>query len=278
MDDPTQPLHAGSDARRSLWRRTQGERFGDPRELLQHLAPPVVLLVAVLVAAAWYVTWATSGLSMSLLALGSPGPVELLLAFALFAVMMVAMMLPSALPMVLTYHGMTRLEAGRPTRPADGTATALFASSYFVVWGLFTVAAWLGLTAIGVLGSPEGPFVLVPSLTLFATGAYQITRTKEACLRHCQSPLGFVMNHWKNGRLGAWRMGLQHALYCVGCCWLFMVALFVAGAMSLLWMGAISLVILVEKIGWRPRLVTRAVGVVFVAAGAVLAVPALLSL
>ncbi len=237
-----------------------------------------MLLVAILVGAAWYVTWATSGLSMSLLTMGPLGPAELLLAFALFLVMMVAMMLPSALPMVLTYRGFTRLEAGRPTRPADRTATALFASSYFVVWGLFSVAALVGLAALGVLGPPEGWLVLVPSLTLVAAGAYQVTRTKAVCLRHCQSPLGFVMNHWRRGRLGAWRMGLRHALYCVGCCWLFMLALFVAGTSSLLWMGAVSLAILVEKIGWRPRLVSRTIGAVFVVAGAVLAVPALLAL
>jgi len=86
---------------------------------------------------------------------------------------------------------------------------------------------------------------------------------------------GFALNHWRGGRLGAWRMGVRHAAYCIGCCWLFMLVLFVSGAMSLLWMGAISVAIFVEKLGWRPSLVSRGIGVVLVAVGVLFAVQAL---
>ncbi len=200
------------------------------------------------------------------------GTADLTLFFVLLVVMMVAMMLPSALPMVLTYHGLTRLEAGRPTKPADLSATGAFTSAYFVVWGAFAVVALLGLMALGLLGPLSGTLAFVPAGVLVAAGIYQVTRTKEVCLHHCQSPMGFVMTHWRSGRLGALRMGLDHAAYCIGCCWLFMLVLFVAGSMSLLWMGALSVVIFVEKLGPKQLVVSRAIGVLLVILGGLVAV------
>lgn len=250
----------------------------DPeRALLRPLTWPVAGAVASVVALAWYVTWSTSDLTTALMAVPAalPGTESLVLFFALLVVMMVAMMLPSALPMVLTYHGLTRLEEGRPTKPADVPATLAFASSYFVVWGAFVLAALWGLMALGLLGPLTGALVLVPAATLVGAGAYQATRTKEVCLRHCQSPMGFVMTHWRPGRLGALRMGLHHATSCIGCCWLFMAALILAGSMSLLWMGALSVAIFIEKLGPRTTAVARGIGVLLVALGSVLAVQAI---
>jgi len=228
---------------------------------LRQLTLPVAAAVALVVAAAWYVTWSTSDLSMSLLMMpvGLTGPGNLVLFFALLVVMMVAMMLPSALPMILTFHALTRAEGGVSTRPADRMATALFVAPYFLVWGGFSLLALLGIAA------------LLPAAVLLAAGVWQITRTKAVCLRHCQAPVGFVMHHWQSGRPGAFRMGLRHAAYCIGCCWLFMLVLFLAGATSLVWMGALSLVILAEKIGPRTALVPRAIGVVLVVVGVILA-------
>ncbi len=247
----------------------EGGAVQSPRDALRRLTLPIAALVAALVAAAWYVTWATADFAMGFIGVpgSSEGALTLTLAFLLLVVMMVAMMLPSALPMVLTYSGLTRLESGEVVRPADRVATAAFVSAYFLVWGLFGVAALLGLILLGVMGPMQGVLLFVPAATLVAAGAYQVTRTKEACLRACVSPLGFVMRHWRSGRRGAWGMGLDHAVYCIGCCWLFMLVLFVAGAMSLAWMGAISLVIFAEKVGWRPVFVSRAIGVLLVAAG-----------
>ena len=237
----------------------------DPAALLRRLTWPVAGAVALAVAASWYVSWATSGFAMGvLMAPAAASPSALLVVLLLLGVMMVAMMLPSALPVVLTYHRLT--STGRE-RPGERLGTAAFAASYFVVWGLFALAAYLALSALGLLGPLTGSLALAPGAVLVAAGTWQVTRTKGACLAHCQSPMGFLLLHWREGRLGAWRMGVRHAAYCIGCCWLFMLVLFIGGAMSLAWMAGISVAILVEKVGWRPSLTPQAIGVVLVAAG-----------
>jgi len=255
-----------------------------PPLLLRGLTAPVATLVAVLVAAAWLVTWATSDVTMTLLGVPTlpPSPVDLALFFALLVVMMIAMMLPSALPMIVAFRGLTRLEGGRPVRPADRVATTLFVSAYFLVWGGFALVALLGLVALGLMsamaGSMTSPLAFVPAVTLLFAGAWQVTRTKEVCLTHCQSPMGFVLNHWRSGRSGAFRMGIRHAMYCIGCCWLFMLVLFVSGAMSLAWMGSVSLMIFVEKLGVRPLLVSRAICVLLITLGSLAAIGAFLAM
>lgn len=245
-----------------------------PVDILRRLTAPVAVAVAVVTIAAWYVTWASSDLTMILLVPGMLGATDLALFFAILVVMMVAMMLPSALPMIVSYHGLTRLEAGRPTKPADSLASAAFTIPYFLVWGAFAVAALLGIAALGIMGPMDGYLLYVPAATLLAAGLWQVTRTKEICLSHCQSPTMFVLHHWRSGRVGALRMGSRHAMYCIGCCWLFMVVLFVAGAMSLPWMAAISVAIFVEKAGVQPTLTPRIIGVLLVAVGVVFALRA----
>lgn len=245
---------------------------------------PIAAVVAVVVVGAWFVTWASSDFVMAVM--GSPlfplSAIDLVLFFGLLVVMMVAMMLPAAVPMIVSFRGLTRLEAGRPVRPADNLATAVFVVPYFLVWGGFSLVAVLGLVALGFGGSMaprmSSWIAFVPAFTLLAAGAWQVTHAKEVCLSHCQSPMGFVMHHWRSGRSGAFRMGMRHALYCIGCCWLFMVVLFVAGAMSLLWMGGLSVAIFVEKVGIRPELISRTIGVVLVALGAALAYGAIVAM
>ena len=248
-----------------------GEATGQgPAILLRRVTIPVAAAVALVVAAAWYATWTSSDFLMALMAPSTIVSSDLVLFFALLVVMMVAMMLPSAMPMILAFRGMTRLEAGRPTKPADNTATVLFVMPYFLVWGAFGVAAILGLIGlglIGAIGTTTGPFVFASAVTLVAAGLWQVTRTKEVCLTHCTSPMSFVMRHWRSGRIGAIRMGLRHSLYCVGCCWLFMLVLFISGSTSLLWMGGISVVIFAEKLGDRTLLLSRAIGALLVAFG-----------
>lgn len=250
----------------------------DPSVLLRRLTWPVALAVALAVAAAWYVTWASTDLAMGvLMAPAMAAPSDLLLVFLLLTVMMVAMMLPSALPMVLTYHEISRLEHGEPTRRPDRLGTAVFGSSYFIVWGAFSLLAFLALSLLGLLGPLTGFLAVLPGSVLVVAGAWQATQTKEACLTHCQSPLGFIMQRWRAGRLGALRMGTRHAAYCIGCCWLFMLVLFVSGAMSLVWMAGISAAIFVEKVGWRPALVPRAIGGLLVLAGVLVLARAVLA-
>jgi len=123
-----------------------------------------------------------------------------------------------------------------------------------------------------------GPLAFASAVTLVAAGLWQVTRTKEVCLTHCTSPMSFVLHHWRSGRAGAIRMGVRHSSYCIGCCWLFMLVLFVSGSMSLLWMGGLSVVIFAEKLGVRTTLFSRAIGVLLVALGALAGVGAFLSM
>jgi len=102
---------------------------------------------------------------------------------------------------------------------------------------------------------------------LVAAGIYQLTPTKRACLTHCQSPLGFLMSHWREGTAGALRMGISHGLYCVGCCWALMCVLFVVGVMNLAWVAALAIFVLLEKIGPPGTLVARLSGGIMIAAG-----------
>lgn len=245
-------------------------------DLLRRLTAPVAVMVAVAVAVAWYVTWSSTEFMMGLLMPGiiPTAPVSLTVFFVLLAVMMVAMMLPSALPMILAYRGLTRLEDGQTVKPVDYVAVALFVVPYFLIWGAFSVIALLGLVALGLLGPFTGNLAFAPAGVLVAAGAYQFTRPKDVCLGHCESPMGFVMHHWRSGRAGALRMGSRHALYCVGCCWMFMLVLFVVGAMSLGWMGVVSILIFAEKVGAARFPVRGSLGVVLFVLGGVFALRA----
>src|SRR5256885_8699803 len=201
-------------------------------DLLRRLTIPVAAAVGLIVSIAWYVTWASSNLTMMLISPSAVGATDLALFFALIIVMMVAMMLPSALPMALAYYGITRLEDGRPTKPADVLGTVAFLIPYFVIWGLFGVAALLGLMDFGLIGSMlMGPTLFLSAGILIAAGLWQVTRTNEVCVSQRTSPTGFALQHWRRGRLGAMRLGVCHSMYCIGCCWLFLLVLFISGSM-----------------------------------------------
>jgi predicted metal-binding membrane protein len=243
------------------------------------LTAPIAVFVAITVAVAWYVTWSSMDLINALMMpemMTDADPTGLSVFLVLLTVMMVAMMLPSALPMILAYRGITRLEEGRPTKPADDVGTVLFVLPYFFIWGTFSVVALLGLMALGLIGPFTGTLAFAPAVVLLAAGLYQFTRPKDVCLSHCESPLGFVMHHWRSGRAGAVRMGSRHAMYCVGCCWLFMLVLFVVGAMSLAWMGIVSIFIFAEKVGSERFPVRRVIGVVLFVLGGIVALRAAL--
>lgn len=182
----------------------------------------------------------------------SSGPWDLdhaLVMFAMWAVMMAAMMLPGATPMILLYGTLARR---RGASGAEVAGSAVFTLGYVVVWTGFSVlavvlqfgferAAWL---------SPmmEASSQVLAAALLIAAGVYQWTPLKQACLRRCRSPLDFVMTHWREGRWGAWVMGVQHGAYCAGCCWLLMTLLFVGGVMNLAWIAGLALYVLVEKL------------------------------
>jgi predicted metal-binding membrane protein len=200
----------------------------------------------------------------------------LLLIFLMWAVMMVAMMLPSALPILLILH---KAVSNDPEVRSPSRRMFAFVAGYIFAWFGFSVGATLlqwGL-AEAALVSPmmvsASPWL--GGAILIVAGVYQWTRLKHACLRHCRSPLAFLTEHWRPGMPRAARLGLQHGLYCVGCCWALMLLLFVGGVMSLLWIAAITAFVLLEKLAPYGVLGQRLTGLALVLAGVwVLASPA----
>lgn len=182
-----------------------------------------------------------------------------------WTVMMAAMMLPSALPMIRLF----RLVAADTPRPWIRTAT--FVSSYLIIWAAVGVPVWMLGRVVEGLDLAMGP---VMAATLLLAGAYQLTPLKGACLRACRTPMDFLVTHWYGGAAGALRLGAEHGWYCVGCCWALMAVFVFVGAMSLPWAAAIAGLVLVEKLLPRGPLLGRGVGLAFVALGVVvLAVP-----
>ena len=176
--------------------------------------------------------------------------------------MMVAMMLPSAAPMILLFAAIDRKQAAAASSYG---ATGLFALAYLIVWAGFSIiatAAQSGLQQAALL-SPAmaaASTALAGTLLLLA-GVYQLTPLKQACLRQCRTPLEFLTRYWHSGPLGAFAMGLRHGLYCVGCCWAVMALLFVGGVMNMIWVAGLALFVLVEKLLPAGGLLGRAGGI-----------------
>ena len=182
--------------------------------------------------------------------------------------MMAAMMLPSAAPMILIF---SRVSRERARRGRAYVPTWIFVCGYLAAWTVYGLAAYGVYRAVvaadfGFLAwNKQGPYVAGTAIIL--AGLYQLTPLKAMCLKHCRSPLHFVLHGWREGRLGTLRMGAEHGAYCVGCCWGLMVILFALGVMSLVWMAVVAAVIFAEKAipaGWR---LTRPLAVVFIALG-----------
>jgi predicted metal-binding membrane protein len=196
------------------------------------------------------------------------GTADFALTFGMWAVMMVAMMTPSAAPMILMYAAVNRR---RWKQQVSYLPTSVFLAGYLVVWAGFSViatAAQWGLHSASLLSPMMASTRPVLGGTLLvAAGIYQWTPLKHACLKKCRLPLGFVLNEWREGRRGAFLMGLKHGGYCTGCCWSLMALLFVAGIMNLLWVGAIAGFILLEKVVPGGDRLGRVAGVVLVGGG-----------
>ena len=191
----------------------------------------------------------------------------------MWAVMMVAMMVPTAAPMTLVYGAVARKAAvqSNPVAP-----TFVFVAGYIVIWSLFSVAATVVQWELdrAALLSPMmvSNSALLGSILLIGAGVYELTPLKHACLRYCRSPAQFISQNWRSGIGGAFGMGLKLGAYCLGCCWVLMGLLFVGGVMNLLWIAAISAFVLLEKIirfghaaGWFGGAAMILVGVVSLA-------------
>jgi predicted metal-binding membrane protein len=235
---------------------------------------------------AWLLTYSSvqnMGLMMQIgvpMSIGMEGSATLasFIAFTgMWLVMMVAMMLPSSFPTLLLH----RTVYERRT-PYQSGGTFLFALSYFLVWTSTSVLFYGAYVMIGMLraGHPGSGLLVLrgAGVALMLSGGYQWSGLKRACLKHCRSPLHFVMEHWHDGRIGAVRMGAVHGILCFGCCWGLMVILFVMGIMHLGWMAAVGALILLEKIAPAGKWLSNAIGAIFILLGAMVVLfPELLS-
>lgn len=193
------------------------------------------------------------------------------LMFTMWWVMMLAMMLPSAAPMLLLFARVNRKDkvAGGSLVP-----TGFFAVGYLIAWGVFSAVA------VGLQWSLEHAELLSPMMVttshwlgagiLIAAGLWQLTPIKTMCLRHCRSPLGFLITSWQTGRWGALRMGLEHGVFCLGCCWFLMTLLFFGGVMNLYWIVGLAAFVLLEKTIPIGHWLGRVAGILLVVWGVVL--------
>jgi predicted metal-binding membrane protein len=198
------------------------------------------------------------------------GATTVLLLFVMWAVMMVAMMVPSATPMILAFLtvNQSRSKTSRPLVPVG-----IFLLGYVAVWTAYsavaTLAEW-GLHQATLLSTTMAATSPALNGGLFiAAGVFQLTPFKRTCLNSCRSPLSFLMSEWRDGAAGAFVMGLRHGAYCLGCCWILMALLFVAGVMNLFWVAVIALLVMAEKILPKGEVLGYVTGIALVAAGVV---------
>jgi predicted metal-binding membrane protein len=255
------------------------------RESLVVLAALVALTLL-----AWVALLLGAGTGMDPLAMsGWPMPLELpvatsgawgasywLVAFLMWAAMMVAMMLPSASPMVLLYARVVRQAETRGHAGVSNAAASIaaFAAAYLASWILFSLLAVVlqfGLERAGAMSAMMSARIApLSGALLVAAGLYQLTPLKAACLRHCRSPAQFIAAHWRPGVSGAWRMGLAHGLYCLGCCAVLMLLLFVGGIMNLVWIAGLTLFVALEKLAPFGERAGKAMAALLVAGGTLL--------
>ncbi|MHB8492148.1 MAG: DUF2182 domain-containing protein [Solirubrobacteraceae bacterium] len=196
----------------------------------------------------------------------------------LWVAMMVAMMFPTAAPMILMF---ARAAATKRQRGQAYVPAWVFVSAYLVVWTLFGVVAYGAAAGADTLAKQSiwlmNHAARIGGAVLIIAGLYQLSPLKYTCLSTCRSPLSFVMQHWRDGYGGAFRMGVEHGLYCLGCCWLLFVILFPLGVMNVAAMALITLLLYAEKVFPLGRHIARAAAAGLVVYGlVVLLVPAAL--
>ncbi len=234
----------------------------------------------------WYIV-AGAGTGMSTIAMTTwqfPLPVPVGSATALWDVtywivmilmwwvMMIAMMVPSAAPTILLYARIYRHAQKKGQMDGSIIPTGTFMAGYLLAWLVFSLVAtflqWsfeqVGLLHAMMMWSTNS---VLSGLFLLAAGIYQLSPLKRVCLHHCRSPADFLSRNWRKGRSGAMRMGLEHGLYCVGCCWFLMALLFVGGIMNLVWIAGLAVFVLVEKLIPYGYSIGRASGLLMIAAG-----------
>jgi predicted metal-binding membrane protein len=249
----------------------------------------IVGALVVIIALAWgYVLWLAADMDMGgmdmtgfrmipagigIMAPASApwGAIEFAFVFVMWAVMMIGMMAPSVAPMILMYARVGRQGKvdGKPLVP-----TGWFAAGYLLAWLGFSLAAtlaqWMVERAALLDSRMASASNVLGGIVLIAAGVYQWSPLKDACLAQCQSPLGFLMRHggFRGDLPGCLLLGLRHGAYCVGCCWVLMLLLFVAGVMNVLWIALLALLVLLEKLTPFGVRIARAAGIICLATGA----------
>ena len=167
---------------------------------------------------------------------------------AIWIVMMIAMMFPTAAPMILTFH---QVQAAKRSRGGTFVSTWAFVAGYMLVWSAIGVLAFAGAAGAQMIGEQMGMSTAtaarIGGVLLIVAGAYQLSPLKDLCLAKCRTPVGFILTSWRDGRWGAARMGIQHGAFCLGCCWLLFLALFPLGLMNVAAMAVVTLLIFAEK-------------------------------
>jgi predicted metal-binding membrane protein len=199
---------------------------------------------------------------------------EFVVRLAMWAAMMVAMMVPAAAPMTMLYAAVARKAAAQHNPLAP---TFVFVAGYIAMWTIFSLVATIAQYALNRAALLSSMMVSTSAMfgaaLLITAGIYQLTPFKNACLRNCRAPAHFMSRYWRTGNLGAFRMGLRLGAYCVGCCWILMGLLFVGGVMNLVWIAAIAIFILLEKTIPFGDASGRFVGVAMIVAGALSLTP-----
>jgi predicted metal-binding membrane protein len=243
-------------------------------KVLRHDRLIVAIGLAAAVALAWAYLATGAGIDMSMAGMKmEPMPwsaFDVALMVAMWWVMMIAMMVPSATPMVLLF---TAIKRKQQASVSPATEAWVFLGGYLLIWAGFSVVAtfaqW-GLERAGLLSmGAASTNARFGGIILLAAGLYQFTPIKSACLRFCQSPVLFLSRHWRPGAAGVLRMGLRHGAYCLGCCWFLMLLLFVAGVMNLVWVAGIALYVACEKLLPLDQRLSHAAGAVLIVAGAI---------
>ncbi|MCA0015299.1 DUF2182 domain-containing protein [Mesorhizobium sp. B292B1B] len=210
----------------------------------------LALLIAIAAAAWTLLIWQQTGMDADMrmemysLTMGMKAPLFL----AVWMIMMIAMMFPTAAPMILTFH---RVQAGKQGRGETFVSSWVFVAGYMLVWGVMGVMAFAGAAGAEMLAGHVGLSTVtaarIGGALLMLGGAYQLSPLKDLCLAKCRTPIGFILTSWRDGYWGAVRMGLEHGLFCLGCCWLLFLALFPLGIMNVAAMAVVTLLIFAEK-------------------------------
>lgn len=255
-------------------RVTQRQPVRDRVIVLAGLAAATALAWAYLLYMSWGMEHMDVGAAMIIMPhMTNWRAIDLLLVLAMWAIMMAAMMLPSIVPMVLAFASLSRR---RRAQQLPYVRTGVFVLGYLAVWTGFslvaTLAQWGLLEARLVTPMMVSATPLLAGALLVVAGIFQFTPLKHACLGKCASPLGFLLNEWRDGNLGAWAMGFRHGAYCVGCCGFIMTLLFAFGVMNVVWVLGLSIYTLMEKVLPRVRWFSFAAGVLLICGGVVVVV------